>query len=268
MNRRTIKKSISDIVFFAGAFSGNYPQKDGLRVLNYHSITALPVSGDRYQMTTPRELFDGQMRFLKESGYKVLTCGEAFSAVGKSASLPPRTICITFDDGFKDNLVNALPVLRKYGFKATIFLTIDFIGKDDSYLDWKDIDELAMTGLFSFGSHAMSHRKLSLLGDDEIIKEIGDSKKILEDRIKAPVDIFAYPFGCYGSFDDRSITAVRDSGYKAAVTTIAGFNFSGDDPYLVKRMRISWQDDTREFSKQLCGAYDWYRLWQRITTLR
>jgi len=267
MNKLALKRSVSAVASLLGPFSNAKADGPGLRILNYHSITDALASGDNYQMTTPRELFDAQMLFLKDGGYRVISCLEAAARIGLRAGLPEKAVCLTFDDGFKDNVVNALPVLRKHGFEATIFLTAGFIGKGRPYLEWSDAERLRDSGLFSFGAHTLSHRKLTALTADEAKDEIVSSKKALEERLNVPVDIFAYPFGYYGSFDEKSVAAVKAGGYKAAVTTIAGSNDYRSDPYLLRRTRISWQDDEREFSRQLSGAYDWYRLWQKIGSM-
>jgi len=261
-----IKKIIADFIFRLKQSFKEVATEDGFRVLNYHSIADGFIDGDSYQMTTPKQLFCEQMKFLHDNGYNVLPYDEVAERIVNAHALPENTVCITFDDGFKDNLTNALPALEKYGFKATIFLTANFISNGKEWLDWNDIGELLKSGTFSFGAHSLSHRKLYGLNENELKDEIGASKKILEDRLKMPITLFAYPFGSYGSFDKKAVGVVMREGYRAAFTTIAGWNRSGSDPYTIRRTRISWFDDNSEFEKELKGAYDWYRLWQLIQT--
>jgi len=268
MNKLCLKEKIGDFAFKINPFLNIRVEKNGFRVLNYHSITNDVVEGDDYQMTTPKQLFDKQMEHLSKNEYNVLSYDNIAGKIAQREGLPERTVCVTFDDGFKDNASNAMPILQKYGFKATIFLTVDFIASGKKWLDWNDIAELKKTGIFSFGSHSVSHRKLSGLSMDELKEEIGVSKKILEDHLKIPIFLFAYPFGSYGSFDKRAVEALRREGYKAAFTTVAGFNSINQDPYTIRRTRISWVDDEYEFVKELNGAYDWYRLWQMIQEIR
>lgn len=259
------KKAVSGLFAGVRSLSGRKYPGNGFRALNYHSISDKFSDRDICaQMTTPRGLFEDQMRFLKERGYSVLSCSEAVNMMGGSAAMPPKSVCITLDDGFKDNLVNGLPALERYGLKATIFLTVDYIGRGGEYLNWDDIKTLSGSGLISFGSHSMSHRKLSLLGTADLEKELVTSKHILEDRLAAAVDLFAYPFGSYGSFDSKTEEFLRSCGYRAAFTTIAGFNTLNTDPFRLRRTRISWYDDKTEFAKELSGDYDWYRMWQMM----
>ncbi len=235
---------------------------EGFRVLNYHSIPGESLKEDADQMTTPKEYFARQLKYLNENRYNVISCGEAVKNTGLRVAMPPRSVCITFDDGFKDNLTNALPALEKYGFKATIFPAVDYIGKNSDFLAWDEIKGLSKTGLISFGAHSLSHRRLSSLNDNDLEREAGLSKSILEDNLGMRVDLFAYPFGSYGSFDGRAEQILMAKGYKAAFTTIAGSNTAGTDLFRLRRTRISWYDDEKEFPKELAGDYDWYRVWQ------
>jgi peptidoglycan/xylan/chitin deacetylase (PgdA/CDA1 family) len=265
MSKKLIfKKAVSNLLFYPSRVLND--KRDGFRVLNYHSITDSFAKEDHYQMTTPRGLFEMQLGFLSENGYNVVSCDEAVKALTGHVQMPPRAVCITFDDGFKDNMTYALPVLKRFNYKATIFLTTGFIGKSREYLDWDDVKYIMESGVFSAGGHSLSHKKLSTLSPDELSMELTSSKKVLEDQLKRPVDLFAYPFGCYGSFDARVKDLLRSSGYKAAFTTIAGFNTRATGPFEIRRTRISWFDDKREFLKELSGAYDWYKIWQKIST--
>jgi peptidoglycan/xylan/chitin deacetylase (PgdA/CDA1 family) len=215
-------------------------------------------------MTTPKESFASQLKFLSENGYNVLSCDDAVDRVIANDDMPPNSISITLDDGFKDNLTNCLPILEKYGFKATIFLAVGYIGKGGEYLNWDDIKFLSKTGLVSFGAHSLSHRRLSGLGQEDLMRELIISKKMLEDNLKTKIDLFAYPFGSYGSFDSRTESVLKSSGYKAAFTTIAGCNTQRTNLFRLRRTRISWYDDEREFKKELTGGYDWYSIWQMV----
>lgn len=269
MNKKLIfKKAIASFVFSLNSFLKINEEKEGFRVLMYHSVTEDFLKEDHYQLTVPGKIFEEQMRFLFENGYKVLSCDEIVDILSEGKGMPKKTVCITFDDGFRDILTNALPILEKYHFKATAFLTTGFIEKDKAYLGWDDIKSLLKTELFSLGSHSFSHRKLFKLDLNSLDAEMGLSKRILEDKLAIPIHFFAYPFGCYGSFDKRAKDFVRAQGYKAAFTTIAGFNTFETDLFEIKRTRISWYDDQQEFPKELLAAYDWYGLWQKISKTR
>ncbi len=258
-----IKKKIGDIMLLRNPLSTR-GGGEGFRVLMYHSITDDIVLNESYQLTTSKAVFEAQIRFLHENNYRVLSCEELIDHVAERKVFPPRSVALTFDDGFKDNLRNAKPILERYGYRAMIFLTTDYIGKDNEYLDWQDLNILQKNSTFSFGCHTVSHKRLLGLGPQELHSEIAGSKKILESRLGVPVDLFAYPFGSYGSFDGRAVGLLKKAGYRAAFTTIFGINKAKSDRYTLHRIQVSSCDDNKEFEKKLSGAYDWYRLWQRI----
>lgn len=234
MNKLFLKKVIGDIV------PRKITRSHEFRVLMYHSLSD---KIDKSQITTPLCLFEQHMQILAERKY----------AVGKD-------IILTFDDGFLDNL-KMIPILEKFRFPATIFIATDFIGRS-SYLNWIDLKRLLETKLITLGSHTQSHRLLSRLTDVELEEEIMGSKKKLEDNLGIEIFSFAYPFGCYGSFDKRALRILKKAGYRAAFTNIAGKNSVTTDQYQLRRTRISWMDEPKEFVKELQGAYDWYSWWQ------
>ena len=239
------------------------PSRKTARVLMYHSISDDCCEKDPFQLTTPLYLFEAQMRFLMENQYHVVSCGDFVDHLFSKKPWPEKTIALTFDDGFRDNL-KVIPVLEKYGLPATIFVAVDFIENDPNYLDWSDLRALSGSGLITIGSHTKSHRNLRRLDFNQLRAEISDSKKTLEYFLGRQIDLFAYPFGSYGSFDERAIGLLKSEGYRAAFTNIAGECSEKTDPYHIRRTRVSWFDHEREFPKLLEGAYDWYRVWQRL----
>lgn len=215
-----LKKTIATLMQQTLLFSIAGKDGKGARVLNYHSISDKFIESDSYQMSTPKDIFSEQMQFLYENKYNVISCEKLIENITNAQSIALKTVAITFDDSFRDNLTNALPVLERYGVKATIFLATDLVGRGAEQLSWDDISCLSKTGVFSFGAHSVTHRKLAGLDKLELEKEIGMPKMILEQILKSPINLFAYPFGCYGSFDKNSIDILKSKGYKAAFTTI------------------------------------------------
>lgn len=262
-----LKKKLAEIYSsFTGIGDASGPGR--FRVLNYHSITEdLSIDDVSEQMTTPKSLLETHLKILRDNGYRVLTCADAVDMLLRREVHPCGSVCLTFDDGLRDNITNALPLMEKYGYPATIFLTLDFIGSD-GYLSWDDIRAVSDSGIVTFGAHSATHRRLARIGADAIKREIVDAKAELEDKLAKRVDLFAYPFGSYGSFDGATIDALRSSGYRAAFTTIAGTNGETADPFKLRRTRISWFDDETEFPRELRGCYDWYSAWQMLSGSR
>ena len=135
-------------------------------------------------------------------------------------------------------------------------------------LNWSDAREMLQHG-FSFGAHGMTHRKLSHIPDNEVEREVGDSKRAIEDALSTEVTEFCYPFGSFDSFTSSTEAIVSQWVFKAICVTVAGHNRFPRDASRLKRLRISWADDSiNEVRKQCVGAYNWYALYQRLRALR
>ena len=237
-----------------------------VRVLNYHEITDEQVAGDWDQMTTPKALFAEQMEWLRGAGYRVIDAHEAVELVAGTRPWPTEPVVVlTFDDGFRNYLTNAWPVLERHGFPSTLFIPTHLVGQHNGRLDWSDIHHLARSGLVSYGSHSATHKKLRRLPVETVQRELQDSKRCLEERLQRPVTLFAYPYGSYDAFDGSTIEALKATGFRGAFTTIAGANRPGTDPFRLRRTRISWVDGPAEFRMTLAGAFDWYAGYQWVT---
>jgi len=128
---------------------------------------------------------------------------------------PGKYVIITFDDGWRDNYANAFPIMQKYRYTATVFLTFAYIGKKKDYLTWEQVIEMKKAG-FDFGSHTLTHPHLTKISLKEARKEIIESREILEDKIGEKVVSFCYP---YGEYNSQIIEIVKEAGYLGAVVT-------------------------------------------------
>ncbi|HVY77831.1 MAG TPA: glycosyltransferase [Solirubrobacterales bacterium] len=225
-------------------------------VLMYHSFDR-GDPGDRYVM--PRRSFARQMRLLRLLRCRVLSF-ERLVALMRSGELPPRrAVAITIDDGYRDNLEVAAPVLRRHRFGATIFLVSNRLGGVNDWdeegavvgrplLDREEIAELGEAGI-SFGAHTRTHRPLPELADAEVSEEIAGSRQQLEGELGIPVTTFAYP---YGRRDERAVAAVAAAGYEAACTTHPLPARLDDDLLQVPRIEVRAGDSLRRFAVKLC----------------
>ena len=132
---------------------------------------------------------------------------------------------ITFDDGYENNLINALPVLKKFNFTATCFIVPNLIGKTNSWdtkqfklMDKMQIKDWLGAGM-NIGSHSLNHIDLTKINHDQAMVEIGDSKKILEDIFAVEIKNFCYP---YGRFNKNTSKYVKQNRYLKAFTTKRG----------------------------------------------
>ena len=159
-------------------------------VLEYHCVGDEPFSGEEYLFVRPSELED-QIGALKDAGYRFVFASEIDPFCFR------KTVCLTFDDGYRDNLTELLPILEQYGAKATVFPAVDLIGFNENFLTRDDLQLLADSPCVEIGSHGMTHRDLLLLSGEELQKELEESKRTLEELTGRPVTAFSYPGGHY-----------------------------------------------------------------------
>lgn len=222
------------IVFTTASLAVFISRQYVLPIIMYHSVSSSVPPGNRIIVSA--KTFERQIAFLKKHNYKVIPLEAISDFIAKNKKIPPRTIVLTLDDGYKDNYTYAFPILKKYNFPATIFIILSEVGRPDR-LSWEEIKEMQGSGLITFGSHTISHAFLdSVKADQELIKEISESKKILEERLDKKVSSFCYPMG---RFSDKARQAVISAGYKIAVATNPGKKYPNNDIFVLKRLRIS-----------------------------
>lgn len=179
-------------------------------------------------LVIPEEVFESQMRYLKENGYTTITPEQLLAFLDYRSPLPRKAVMITVDDGYSSFYNVAYPILKKYGFTATLFIYTNFVGVSSKALSWKQLRELKADG-FTIGSHTIAHSDLSKKDDDEsekeymkrLQKEIADSKKIIDAKLDQDTLFFAYPFG---RVNHSAMLVTSRCGYKLAVTVNRGGN--------------------------------------------
>jgi peptidoglycan/xylan/chitin deacetylase (PgdA/CDA1 family) len=258
-------------------------------ILMYHQVgRPLPGHGPGREAVPP-ERFERQMGALLAAGYKAIPLGALFRTPGTPERRSGgRRAVVTFDDGLRGQLENAVPILEHHGVRATFFLIAGAVGStrplphlapDPSAvgspprewlpLDWDEARRLVERG-HEIGSHSLTHRSLVGLGRAAIEVEIRGSREILERRLGVPVGLFAYPFGspACGDCDPRAREPLRRAGYRAACTTAVGRNGPRADPLALRRIPVEPDDGPFRMRCKLAGAYDWVgpvkSLWQRL----
>lgn len=235
----------------------------GLRILTYHRVNDFHPD-DRLSVRV--EEFRAQMRHLAEHGYRTIS----LSDVAHRGPLPANPIVLTFDDGYADNYQYAMPVLKEFGFRAVVFVTVNLIGTDnrlprysespdrDRLLTWEETSRLAESG-WEIGSHTLTHPDLRTLSDADLRREVEESRRAPDGQL---FESFCYPSGFY---DGRVLRAVREAGYLSAVTTLPGANFSGDNLLTLHRTEISGFDNLNVFKMKLSGAFDFlHQIYQSL----
>lgn len=232
-------------------------------VLMYHSIGPIPSGSRRRSIFVPARTFDRQMALLKQCGYSVVRMDEAQRQLQAEGGSDRGKMCaITFDDGFQDTVETALPILTKYGHRATCYVVSGRMGQSNS---WSQ-DTLGVTtplasathlrewidGGMEMGAHTRTHARLPSLDDVALGDEIGGSKRSLEDRFGVSVTQFCYPWGAH---DDRVVDAVRAAGFAGAVTTMRGRARPACDPLRIPRLHVLNQHWLAQFWLKLETRY-------------
>jgi len=236
-----------------------------LRVLMYHKIN----DRDGNPLSVPVSLFDEQMAQLGALGYTVVDVEAVLAHYVERKPLPPRAVLITFDDGYRDNLENAVEVLRRHGYPAVLFMPIGFLdtslplpheerlaqrGVYNRTLDWRDLPDLERGGI-RVEAHGISHRPLADLELDEAAREIALSKLRLEEALGRPVRAFAYVKGSEAHYKPVHLSLLRQAGYDLAFTSVSGANSSRTDPLRLHRYNVE-PYPARTFELVLAGACD------------
>jgi peptidoglycan/xylan/chitin deacetylase (PgdA/CDA1 family) len=211
-------------------------------VLNYHSIGADPGNN---AVLDPKKL-EEQMAYLAKEGYTPLTLRQFIDIWEGKLPAPPKSVLLTFDDGYADNHEKALPILKKYNFHATLFMSPGTVG-DGWYIDWNQAKALHEAG-WDLQPHGMTHPYLNKLPADKQRVEIEEAAKQIEAHLGIKAEVFCYP---YGAFNKETIKILSDNKYKLAFTIEQGFAESTQSPLALKRLFIGGSDSLNTFIQKL-----------------
>jgi peptidoglycan/xylan/chitin deacetylase (PgdA/CDA1 family) len=208
-------------------------------VLVYHTISDPPraLPGD---IDISREKFARQLQWLSRRR-RVVRLDETLAEPSKCLT------AITFDDGYRDNLTVALPLLEKFGLPMTLFVTAGFVGRQE-YLSKDELREISKHPLITIGAHGLWHRHFPLLGAAEARHELVESRRLLESVCGLNVDLMAWPFGeCNDEMEELS----KQCGYRAAWSVWKGTNTS----HSLWRVPLGRRDNMWRFIAKVSGAY-------------
>ena len=205
-------------------------------IIMYHSVGSenIDIGGYEDKLNVPMQVFRDQMRFLSEHDYKVIPLENFVNKIKRGEKIPRKTIAITFDDGLRNNFLMAYPILKEYNFPATFFVISGFVGQK-SYVTWDDLSAMSKD-VISIGSHTLFHKWLPDKKRPEIEKELVESRIMLENNTGRKVLTLSYPLG---GFSEEVKEMAREAGYIGACATNPGREYRSDDPYALKRIRIS-----------------------------
>jgi peptidoglycan/xylan/chitin deacetylase (PgdA/CDA1 family) len=225
-------------------------------ILAYHQIT-LARPG---KMAVLQPDFEKQMAYLKQNGYQVIPLQQFVDFLQFKAQVPERAVVITFDDGWASTYHVALPILKKYGYPATLFVTMDMIGSDKKALTWQQVKTLEESGVIDVQCHTRTHPNLADAENrdlkaylDFLSDEIVASRLTLQKHIGKLCRYLAYP---YGATNHLVVAIAQKAGYEAAFTVERGANPFFVTNYRVLRSMVYGEFDLQQFAENLQSFSD------------
>lgn len=232
-----IEEKIDESVSAFEVYNGKIP------ILMYHSVSY--EKGNILRVS--KENFRVQMKYLKDNNYTTLTIDELYSYMQTGRLLPKKPIVITFDDGYKDNYTNAYPILKEFGLKATVFIITSTIDVEKDFLTSNEIKIMDSNNI-RIESHTVAHEKLDKTSYKDSIKTLTTSKVKLEKILNRKINYIAYPYGVY---NENTIKAVKESGYKLAFSTEFGFIDKNNNIYSLGRIFVNSNFTLEQFKAKL-----------------
>lgn len=218
-------------------------------ILLYHYIGNNPNPSDsaRDNLSVAPDQFDEQMGYLAQNGYNPITLDTMVAGLRGVATLPPKPVVITFDDGYVDLYHNAFKILRKYNFRAVAFIPTGLVGTA-YYASWDMLLEMQASGLLSFQSHSVSHANLPSVSKNRLVSELTESKKTLEAKFGIPINFIAYP---NGTSNEEVQKVAKQAGYVGALGTWFSTTQSEGTFYNMPRIKIPGGLLLSDFAKKL-----------------
>ncbi|WP_339005166.1 polysaccharide deacetylase family protein [Fusobacterium animalis] len=242
-------------------------KKYDIPVIMYHRVINNPENEGVYGTYIYEDMFKKHLQYLKDKNYTVITFKDLDKIGWRNRfEKDKKYIFITFDDGYKDNYELAFPILKEFGFKATIFLMGSLTynewdvkaggEKEFPLMSVEMIKEMQDYGI-EFGAHTFNHPKLNTLSNEEIEHQIVDVKKPLEEKIGKEIITFAYP---YGILNDYAKEMAKKAGYTFALATDSGSVCLSDDLYQIRRIAIFPNTNLFSFKRKVAGNYNFIKI--------
>lgn len=276
--RQLVKSSFYEVQRRWGRWASRRPTQaeNAIAVFTVHSIA--PARSD---MAVSVTRFRQQLEGLLAAGYRALTIDQLLAVQSRKAGPCDPAFALTFDDGYRSVLTEALPVLEALQIPATVFLTTGFLDRRVSPpwrstdpdlqaeyrkeaqffqpLTWDEARTLARHPLIRIGGHTDTHPLLGLLTADAARDELRQSKAILRNQLGIETNLFAYPFGVrrYGAYSKHTEQLLRDTGYVCSMTSEISRARVGAGPWQIPRISLTQQDENRDAVAKAAGAYDW-----------
>ncbi|MDD3223744.1 MAG: polysaccharide deacetylase family protein [Clostridium sp.] len=228
--------------------SGTMKKADeGIPIIMYHSISNFTASSSFAAIRITKDNFTAEMKYLKDNSFHTLTMDEAYDYIVNNKEIPKKSVMITFDDGYEDNYTEAYPILKSYGFKATVFVVTSVINSDPGYLTSAQLREMSSNGI-DIESETTKDMKLTALSNDQRISALKDSKTNLETILGKKVEGISYPMGIY---DDNTVLEAKDAGYKLGFTRDGKWAYKNNGQFKLSRIYIDPSYTENQFENKI-----------------
>ena len=207
------------------------------------------------QLTVAPSAFESQMEYLARNGYSVVPLSRLTGFLEGKEALPRKTVVVTIDDGYRSTYEIAYPILKKYGFPATVFLYSDFVGASDA-LTWPQMREMVDSALIDIQPHSKTHGNLALRLPDEtdakyrerVRREVDAPINVIQERLGIRTTAYAFP---YGDVNDIVLDQLKRQGVRLAVTVTPGGNGFFAPPQMLRRSMVFGNDSFDVFKAKL-----------------
>lgn len=276
--RALAKNALCGLYRYSGAMGAQervaaWTGRRRLAILLFHRVTdAIPPDG----LTVSTRWFGGFCRLMRDR-FHVVPLAELVRLSASSEAIPRRTVAITFDDCYHDNLP-AARTLAEHGLPAAFFVPSRYVGTEHVFpwdaglprlanLSWDDVRTMAALG-HEIGSHTVTHADLGAVAPDEARRELIESRHTIEERLGQPVRYLAYPFGGRGNFRPEYLELTREAGYEAVFSGHGGFLWPPARLPILPREPVPYFHSLLNLELHLAGCLDWfYDLKRRVGLL-
>lgn len=238
-------------------------------ILMYHNVDEKPGFN-----TVSAENFERQLRFVKQHWH--FTDMDTYV---RECRHNPHLATVTFDDAYSRLYTCVRGILDELNIPVTVFVPVSHVGSDNCWdkdepgyqkidiLSWCSIEELAQNPLFTFGSHGMTHVSMRHLSKEQTVKDLRESKQLLEEHLQKQVDYYAFPYGQKKDFGHATPELLQEIGFKAAFTTLWKRNNLRENPYRLRRVEVKPTDTMDDFQRYLMQKPDFRLIKQEIKNI-
>jgi peptidoglycan/xylan/chitin deacetylase (PgdA/CDA1 family) len=224
-------------------------------ILTYHKFSDAVAD----QMTVTASSFDAQMRFLRDNGFHVIPLNDFFDFMAFKRQIPEKSVVITIDDGWRSAYDIAFPILKRYGYPATLFVYTDLITGNQKTLSWDQLREMARGGI-DLQCHSKTHRSFAGMEPSESFRqyfealktEVLESSAVIREKTGANVKYVAYP---YGDTNPLVESLLMKLGFRGGLTVERKSDPFFVNPFRVGRSMIYGEFDLRRFAREL-GVFE------------